>query len=272
MRPVAAAPGPLARPGYRSPMPTSHRARRAFDVLARRQPDLTVIAEDVYKPHNLSAMLRSCDAVGIGTVHAVRPTGGLATYNATSASAEKWVDLVVHRTVPEAIEAVRAQGMQVLAATFSERAVDHRDVDYRRPTAILFGNERDGVGPEAAEAADGHVIIPMLGMVRSLNVSVATAVILFEAQRQRRDAGRYDAPALDARTRNDLAYRWLHPADAARRAAQGRPMPWLDEDGWPLPPDDLPAPATERRCPEVGRAPTPEAAIGSGPTGDRDGR
>ncbi|MEX2502260.1 MAG: tRNA (guanosine(18)-2'-O)-methyltransferase TrmH [Trueperaceae bacterium] len=221
-------------------MPTERRAQRAFDVLARRQPDLTVVAEDVYKPHNLSAMLRSCDAVGIPTVHAVRPTGGLATYNATSASAEKWVDLVVHRSVRDALAAVRAQGMQVLAATFSDDAIDYRDADFLRPTAIVFGNERDGVTPEAADAADGHVIVPMLGMVQSLNVSVAAAVILFEAQRQRRDAGRYRSPALDAQTRNDLAYRWLHPYDAERRRREGRPTPWLDEDGMPLPPDDLP--------------------------------
>src|SRR5690606_19622676 len=100
--PVGTCPGSAARttllrlrPGYPRRM-TERRRRRILDVLSRRQPDLTVLAEDVYKPHNLSAMLRSCDAVGIGTVHAVRPTGGVATFNATSASAEKWVDLVVH--------------------------------------------------------------------------------------------------------------------------------------------------------------------------------
>lgn len=193
---------------------TERRRRRILDVLSRRQPDLTVLAEDVYKPHNLSAMLRSCDAVGIGTVHAVRPTGGVATFNATSASAEKWVDLVVHERLDDAVAALRAQGMRIYAAHLSDQAVDYRDVDYRGPSAIVFGNEKEGVTPAAAAAADAHVVIPMLGMVQSLNVSVATAVILFEAQRQRRDAGLYDAPRLTQAQIRQAMLRWLPRADA----------------------------------------------------------
>lgn len=212
-------------------MPTERRAARVFEVLARRQPDLTILAEDVYKPHNLSAMLRSCDAVGVGTVHAVRPTGGVPTYDATSASAHKWVDLVVHRTVDEAVRELRGAGARIVAAHFSDAALDYRDVDYRQPTAILFGNERSGVSERAAELADAHVTIPMLGMVRSLNVSVATAVILFEAQRQRREAGLYDHPALSERERNDRAVRWLYPDRAAEADAAGRALPWLDAHG-----------------------------------------
>lgn len=193
---------------------TERRRRRILDVLSRRQPDLTVLAEDVYKPHNLSAMLRSCDAVGIGTVHAVRPTGGVATFNATSASAEKWVDLVVHERLDDAIAALRAQGMRIYAAHLSDQAVDYRDVDYRGPSAVVFGNEKEGVTPAAAAAADAHVVIPMLGMVQSLNVSVATAVILFEAQRQRRDAGLYDVPRLTQAQIRQTMLRWLPRADA----------------------------------------------------------
>lgn len=215
-------------------MATDRRADRVFHVLDRRQPDLTVVAEDVHKPHNLSAMIRSCDAVGIGTVHATGPTGGVPTFNATSASAEKWVDLVVHADLDRALDEVQSRGMQVLAAHFSDRAVDYRDADYTRPTALLFGNEREGVSPRAAARAEGHVIIPMLGMVQSLNVSVATAVILFEAQRQRREAGRYDRPALSDRVRNELAFRWLHPHAAARLDAEGLPYPRLNARGEPV--------------------------------------
>lgn len=208
-------------------MPTQARYRRIMDVLARRQPDLTVLAEDVYKPHNLSAMIRSCDAVGIGAVHAVHPTGGIATYNATSASADKWVDLVVHESVGDAVAALRGQGLQILAAHLSDDAVDFRDVDFVRPTCVLFGNERDGVTSEGAAAADHHIVIPMHGMVQSLNVSVATAVILFEAQRQRRAAGLYDAPRLSPRERNDRAFRWLHPKRAEALENLGEPFPTL---------------------------------------------
>jgi len=207
------------------PLVTERRRQRIFDVLSRRQPDLTVLAEDVYKPHNLSAILRSCDAVGIGEVHAVKPTGGVATYNATSASAEKWVDLVVHESVGAAARNLKERGFTLYAAHLSEQAVDYRDVSYVGPCAVLLGNEKEGVSPEAAALADRHVIIPMLGMVQSLNVSVAAAVILFEAQRQRREAGLYERPRLTALATRELALRWLSRADAAQLATEPLPEP-----------------------------------------------
>jgi tRNA (guanosine-2'-O-)-methyltransferase len=210
---------------------TERRWQRIRHVLAHRQRDLTLLAEDVHKPHNLSAMLRSADAVGIGTVHATGPTGGVPTFSATSASAEKWVELAVHDDLDAAYGAVRSAGMQIVAAHFSPSAVDYRACDYTRPTCVVLGNEKHGVSERAAAGADRHVIIPMLGMVTSLNVSVATAVILFEAQRQRREAGLYDAPTLTERERNDLAVRWLYPREAERLLAVGLPLPTLRDDG-----------------------------------------
>jgi tRNA (guanosine-2'-O-)-methyltransferase len=200
-------------------------------VLKRRQPDLTILAENVHKPHNLSAMLRSCDAVGIGSVYAVNPTGGVETYTTTSASAEKWVDVKTYAEVGEALMQVEKQGMQVLAAHFSDSAVDFRSIDYCLPTCILFGNEKEGVSAAAARRAHAHITIPMVGMVKSLNVSVATAVILFEAQRQRRVAGHYSSPKLDAAQRHSRAFEWLHPREALRCRQSGQPYPKLDAEG-----------------------------------------
>lgn len=194
-------------------------------MLSLRQTDLTVLAENVYKPHNLSAILRSCDAVGIGTVHAVNPTGGVPTYNDTSASAHKWVDLVVHADINEAVDTMRESGKQVLAAHLSDRAVDFREVDYTVPTAVILGNEKDGVSQRAASLADRHIIIPMLGMVQSLNVSVAAAVILFEAQRQRRAAGMYDEPQMRKAELERLAFEWLHPREARVLRDRGAAYP-----------------------------------------------
>lgn len=199
---------------------TLQRRQRILDVLSKRQPDLTVLAEEVHKPHNLSAVIRSCDAVGIGTVHAVRPTGGVATFNATSASADKWVDLVVHDGIGSAVAALKARGMRVYAAHLSRQAVDYRAVDYTQPCALLLGNEKAGVSSEAAELADEHVVIPMLGMVQSLNVSVAAAVILFEAQRQRLAAGMYDRVRLSDEDLRELTQRWL-PRYATEEGAHG---------------------------------------------------
>ncbi len=194
-------------------------------VLSHRQTDLTVLAENVHKPHNLSAILRSCDAVGIGTVHAVNPTGGVPTFNDTSASAHKWVGLRIHNGINEAVDDLRASGMQILAAHLSDTAVDYREVDYTRPTAILLGNEKDGVSQRAGSIADRHVIIPMLGMVQSLNVSVAAAVILFEAQRQRLEAGMYDSPKMEKAELERLAFEWLHPREARVLRDRGAAYP-----------------------------------------------
>lgn len=168
--------------------------------------------ESVHKPHNFSAILRSCDAVGVMEAHAIPPKRGLPnieeelepspmsfrgkTHNETSGSAAKWVNLTIHENVQQAFNHLKSQGFQVLAAHFSDRAVDYRRVDYTRPTCILLGTEKWGLTQQAADLADHHIIIPMMGMVQSLNVSVAAAVVLFEAQRQRLEAGFYDQPRL----------------------------------------------------------------------------
>lgn len=188
---------------------TPERLAKIRSVLDKRQPDLTVLMERVHKPHNFSAILRSCDAVGVLEAHAIPAKYGIPdlqgaeglrlkgkTFNETSGSAAKWVELRVYDDTVSAFAYLKAQGFQVLAAHFSERAVDYRQVDYTRPTCILLGTEKWGVSLEAADLSDAHVIIPMMGMVQSLNVSVATAVILFEAQRQRLQAGFYDQPRL----------------------------------------------------------------------------
>lgn len=208
---------------------TKERYQKISAMLAKRQPDLSVLAERVHKPHNLSAILRSCDAVGIGVVHAVAPTGGVPTFNETSASAHKWVEVRVHTSLTEA--KAELGGAQLLAAHFSEGARDYRDVDYTKPTCVLLGNEKHGVSDEAAALADAHIIIPMLGMVQSLNVSVAAAVILFEAQRQRREAGFYNSPRLGDTERRRKTFESLHPRQAEQLTAAGKPYPDLDEDG-----------------------------------------
>lgn len=217
---------------------TQRRYHRIQQVLRQRQPDLTLIAEDVHKPHNLSAIMRSADAVGVERVHATNPTGGVPTYNATSASAERWVALLVHPDLAHAIAAVRNPPMQLLAAHFAPDARDFRAVDYTLPTCIIFGNERDGVSEAAAAAADACIIIPMLGMVPSLNVSVASALVLFEAQRQRLAAGMYDTPRLPVSELQARTTRSLYPRASERLERAGFALPALTHEG-ALPPETL---------------------------------
>ncbi|WP_420595094.1 tRNA (guanosine(18)-2'-O)-methyltransferase TrmH [Deinococcus sp.] len=211
---------------------TPERFAKISGVLNLRQPSLTVLMDEVNKPHNFSAVLRTCDAVGVLTAHAVPPKhGGLPTFNATSGSAEKWVAVESHADAVSAVRQLQAGGMQVLATHLSQRSVDYRELDYTRPTCVLLGAEKWGVSDEAAGVADANIIIPMFGMVQSLNVSVAAATILFEAQRQRLAAGMYQTPQLSEAELQRLRFEWAYPELAPLYVARGEAYPALGEDG-----------------------------------------
>ncbi len=210
---------------------TPQRYRRIRAVLDRRQPDLTLLLEGVHKPHNLSAIQRTCDAVGVLDLHAVAPARPYRAHRATASGSEKWTRVHRYQALQPAIDRLRRAGFQLWAANLSERSRDFRELDYRGPVAIVMGTEKFGVSAAACAAADGEIHIPMLGMVASLNVSVAAAVILYEAQRQREQAGLYDRPRLSPERYQALLFRWGYPRLAARYDALGLPYPELDEEG-----------------------------------------
>ncbi len=136
-----------------------------------------------------------------------------------------------HPTIAAAAEALRDGGMTILAANPSPAATDYREIDFTRPTAILFGQEKDGLTPEALALADGAISIPMVGFVASLNVSVAAAVVLFEAQRQRAAAGFYERCRLDRGLFDRTLFEWAHPRRAAECRRRGLPYPPLGPAG-----------------------------------------
>lgn len=187
------------------------RLQKILTLLSNRQPDLTVFMDEVHKPHNLAAIVRTADAVGIGHVHAVFPEGVRYSGHHTSSGSKRWVTTHKHETLKSGIAEMKEQGMQVLAAHLSDKAVDFRSIDYTKPTCILVGSELVGVSDEAADLADEHVIIPMVGMVQSLNVSVATALILYEAQRQRSNAKMYGECKIPQAEVDEICFKALHP-------------------------------------------------------------
>lgn len=207
------------------------RYERIKQVLNKRQPDLTVLAEDVHKPHNLSAIIRTCDAVGVFAVHAVNRHSDVPTYSQVAQGSEKWVKLYSHANIKTAIQQLQRQNHKVYAAHLSDEAIDYRQVNYTKPTAILLGTEKWGVTNEAANLVDGHIVIPMQGMVQSLNVSVANAVVLFEAQRQRLEAGMYEQISLDSEVYQQTIFEWGYPEIAAMYRRDGKPYPKLGEQG-----------------------------------------
>ncbi len=202
-------------------------------MLATRQPDLTVCLEQVHKPHNVSAIIRTADAVGVHQVHAVWPSARMRTLVSSAAGSNSWVNVKTHPTIADAVAQMKSQGMQILATHLSTRAVDFRAVDYTRPTCVLLGQEKTGITEQALALADQDIIIPMIGMVQSLNVSVASALILYEAQRQRQNAGMYrrERSALSEEEQQRLLFEGGYPVLANVAKRKGLPRPHIDEQG-----------------------------------------
>ncbi len=206
---------------------------RIQEVLKARQPDLTLCLDQVHKPNNVSAVIRTADAAGVHKIHAIWPGEEMQTLSHTSAGARNWVEVDTHDNVTDAIAQLKQQNMQVLATNLSDNAVDFREIDYTQPTAIILGGEKHGISQEALEHADQDIIIPMVGMVQSLNVSVASALILFEAQRQRQIAGMYEreVSALSKQTIHRILFERGHPVLAKVAKKKGLPYPALDKQG-----------------------------------------
>ncbi|MBU2883062.1 tRNA (guanosine(18)-2'-O)-methyltransferase TrmH [Psychrosphaera sp. B3R10] len=210
---------------------TPERFKRITDLLDKRQTDLTVCMEQVHKTHNLSAIIRTADAVGIHNIHAIYTTESRWLSGGRASGSQKWVKVTEQPDTTTAINQFKQQGMQVLATNLSDKAVDFRDIDYTKPTALILGQERDGISEQALEMADHHIVVPMYGMVESLNVSVAGALIMYEAQRQRREAGMYNQSRIDKSIRHQMLFEGGHPIYAELCVRTQTPYPPLDEYG-----------------------------------------
>ncbi|MDO5483563.1 MAG: RNA methyltransferase [Desulfovibrionaceae bacterium] len=190
--------------------PTLRRKVRFREVISHRQPDLTLVLANIHDPHNVSAIYRSCDAFGVSEVHLYyTDTAFPALGRKSSASARKWVDTVRHRDRDALAGHLREKNFQILATSCSPSARPLRLWDFTRPTAIIMGNEHSGVSEELLGMADGHLYIPMYGMIQSFNVSVAAAIILAEAARQREAAGMYASPRLNGEELEARLEEWL---------------------------------------------------------------
>lgn len=174
---------------------TPRRLAKIERTARHRQRGLMVVMEDVHNPHNLQAIARSCDAFGVQHLSVILETlerfDPTVEGRASSSSAHKWLDYTVYQDTAAGLEAIRREGWHLLAtvADPDAPALDAVDLTHER-LAVLVGNEKEGLSARALEAADTHVTIPMFGMIESFNVSVATALLLYEITRQRRASGR----------------------------------------------------------------------------------
>ncbi len=209
------------------------RFERMKAVLNRRMPDLTVLIEKVEKPHNLSAILRSCDAVGVLEAHAVCKEGKTSTFNSTAQGSQKWVTLNEYQTIESAVKALKKKGFKLYGTNLSSKSLDYRECDFTKPTAFVLGTEKWGLSQTANQLMDQSIYIPMRGMVQSLNVSVATATLLFEALRQREVKGLIplSGEGMSKELYKKIIFEWAYPEVAEWCQMKNRKYPSLNSKG-----------------------------------------
>ncbi|HEX7904199.1 MAG TPA: RNA methyltransferase [Chitinophagaceae bacterium] len=189
---------------------TPERREKLTNVLTKRQPDLTIVLENVFDPHNISAVMRTCDAVGVQEVYIL--TNKIPRHKKwgakSSSSAAKWLTVHQYDNAVECFSSLRKRYSKILTTHLSSDAVSLYEINMTEPIALVFGNEHSGVSDEIRELADGNFIIPQVGIIRSLNISVACAVTLYEAFRQKNSAGHYNRQNMDDVMKQDLLQKW----------------------------------------------------------------
>lgn len=189
---------------------TSERLEKLTAVLNKRQDDITIVLENVFDPHNISAVMRTCDAVGVQEIYILNTKiPRHKKWGAkSSSSASKWLTIHQYEDAEACFSSLRKRYSSILTTHLSSEAVGLYEMDLTKSIALVFGNEHSGVSEEIREMADGNFIIPQVGIIRSLNISVACAVTLYEAYRQKQAAGHYDQRKLSEEKYDDLMQTW----------------------------------------------------------------
>lgn len=196
---------------------TPERMLRLESVIRHRQPDITVVLENVFDPHNLAAVMRTCDAVGIREVFAItdaipkRKNWGYRS----SRSANKWVELHSFSDKRACIAAVRGRYHSLLGSSLREGSADLYALPLTGSIALVFGNEKYGISRDMEALCDGFFRIPQVGMIQSLNISVACAVTVYEAFRQKALAGHYAQARLAPEEQTRIIGDWSAGAEAS---------------------------------------------------------
>lgn len=189
---------------------TPERAEKINTVIQNRQSGLTVVMENVHDPHNIYAVMRTCDAVGIQDIYVLNtelPKEGYYGIKSSS-SANKWLSIHQFDNVADCFAALRKNYHFVFTTYLGQSSKSVYEIDFKESVALVFGNEHKGVSKEARELADGNFIIPQVGMIPSLNISVACAVAIYEAFRQRKQAGMYDQHSITHPDAEEIRALW----------------------------------------------------------------
>lgn len=189
---------------------TPERTEKLLNVLSRRQHNLTVVMENVQDPHNISAVMRTCDAVGIQDIYILNTKiPRHKKFGAkSSSSAAKWLTVHQFDNVQDCFNELRTKYNKIFTTHLSTGAVSLYEINFTENIALVFGNEHSGVSEEVRSLADGNFIIPQMGIIQSLNISVACAVSIYEAFRQKNNAGHYFKSTMPQAQRNNLLKNW----------------------------------------------------------------
>ena len=209
------------------------RFKRIKSVLNKRIQNLTVLVEGVSKPHNLSAILRTCDAAGVFETNFIRNENQVQTFNSTAQGSQKWVTLNNYSSSINAAKKLKKKGFKLFGTTLNKKSIDYKELDYTQNTCFVLGAEKWGLSEELIEAVDECIYIPMFGMVQSLNVSVAASILLFEAIRQRDQKGLLpqNGEGIDQQQYQNTLFEWTYPELKDSYKINGLKYPNLDENG-----------------------------------------
>jgi len=189
---------------------TPQRHKRLTSVLDHRQPDLTIVLENVFDPHNVSAVMRTCDAVGIQDVYILNnriPPHKKWGYKSSSTATE-WLTVHQFTDAESCFDEIRRKYQKVYTSHLGENSEDIYKLDLTGSTALVFGNETFGVSDEIRKYSDGDFIIPQVGIIKSLNISVACAVTLYEAFRQKKEKGHYEQSRMEENEKKVIKKKW----------------------------------------------------------------
>ena len=209
------------------------RFERIKNVLNCRMKNLTVLVEAVNKPHNLSAILRTCDAAGVFEANFISEKDKVKTFNSTAQGSQKWVKLNNHETTISAVSELKKKGFKLYGTTLNKSSTDYRNFDYSENTCFVLGAEKWGLSDQLISKVDESIFIPMSGMVQSLNVSVAASILLFEAIRQRESKSLLPlkGEGLSAEEYEKTLFEWSYPELASIYKKSGNKYPKINQYG-----------------------------------------
>lgn len=196
---------------YLSQFITEKRMQRFEEVLRNRTRHLTIVLEDIYQAQNASAVVRTCECLGIQYVHIIEQNNVYTLNKDVVVGASKWIRVHKHKknenNTRTCYERLRAQGYRIFATTPNKNGYTPEDLPIDQKVAIVLGNEAEGLTNTAITEADGCIQIPMYGFTESYNISVAASIIAYQlVQRLHQSSVQWQ---LDEEEKNEIRLRWM---------------------------------------------------------------